>query len=187
MDRARFVILALSTTQHGAVSTRQLRERELTYDQIDHLCDSGEWRRVTVMVLRRAGSPRTRTQGLMEAALDAGRGAGLSHLVAAQHWGVRLRPGRIEVSRERATTTIPARLATVREQRLYPAHHRTVLDGIPTSVPSRIPFEIPATMPSQAEKVFDRLWARHLLGHRSIDRMLEEMSGRGRPGITLMR
>jgi len=187
VDQIRPVVLALSSQQHGAVSTPQLRERELTYDQIDHLCDSGEWLRVTALVVRRAGSPRTRAQELMEAVLDAGGGAGLSHLVAAQHWGVRLHPGRIDVSRERATTTIPARLATVHEPRLYPPHHRTVLDGVPVSVPSRIPFEVAATLPSQAEKVLDRLWTRNVLGHRSINRMLEEMRGRGRPGITLMR
>lgn len=187
MQTPRLVIHELSTTQHGSVATSQLRDRDLTYDQIDHLCDSGEWERVTSLVLRRRGSPRTRAQELMEAVLDAGRGAGLSHLIGAQHWGVRLRPGRIDVSRERATTTIPARLATVHEPRLYPPHHRTVLDGIPVSVPSRIPFEVAGTAPSQAEKVLDRLWGRNLLGYRSVNRMLGEMGGRGRPGISLMR
>ena len=187
MDHAQAVILDLSSVQHGAVSTWQLRSHDLSYDEIDHLCDSGEWCRVTPLVLRRAGSARTRAQALMEAVLDAGRAAGLTHLVAAQQWGVNVRPGRVDVSRERATTTIPSRLASVHEPRSYPPHHRTVLDGIPISVPSRIPFEVAATTPSQAEKVLDRLWGRNLLGYRSINRMLDELAGRGRPGITLMR
>lgn len=187
MGHPRTVIFNLSSAQHGAVGTWQLRDRQLTYDEIDHLCDSGEWWRVTPLVLRRVGAPRTRQQELVEAVLDGGRSAGLSHLVAAQQWGVNLKAGRIDISRERATTTIPGRLATVHEPRSYPPHHRTVLDGIPISVPSRIPFEVAATLPSQAGKVLDRLWGRNLLGHRSINRMLDELSGRGRPGITLMR
>lgn len=187
MDPARAVILDLSSAQHAAVGIWQLREHDLSYDEIDHLCDSGEWQRVTPLVLRRAGSARTRAQELMEAVLDGGRHAGLTHLVAAQHWGVKLRPGRIDVSRERGTTTIPGRLATIHEPRSYPPHHRTVLDGIPISVPSRIPFEVAGTTPSRAEKVLDRLWGRNVLGYRSINRMLEELGGRGRPGITLMR
>lgn len=187
MDQARAVILDLSSAQHASVGIWQLRERDLSYDEIDHLCDSGEWHRITPLVLRRAGSARTRAQELMEAVLDGGRHAGLTHLVAAQHWGVKLRPGRIDVSRERGTTTIPGRLATIHEPRSYPPHHRTVLDGIPISVPSRIPFEVAGTTPSRAEKVLDRLWGRNVLGYRSINRMLEELGGRGRPGITLMR
>ncbi len=180
-------ILALAARQHGSVAIPQLRALGASRDVIAHLMASGQWIRVTPMVLRRAGSPPTHDQALMEAVLDAGSGAALSHLPCAHKWGVNTRPGHPEVMRQRGTTTIPARLARVHEPRLFPAHHRTVLDGIPVCVPSRIPFDVAATLPSQAAKVLDRLWALGVLNHTSVSEMLGELAERGRPGIVLMR
>jgi very-short-patch-repair endonuclease len=139
------------------------------------------------MVLRRRGAPETRSQALMIAALDAGHGAAISHLPGAAIWGTNVRPGGIEVMRERGTTSTPARFARIHEPRLFPPHHRTTVDGVPVTIPSRIPFDVAATAPSQAAKVLDRLWANHLVTHRTMTTMLDELAERGRSGITLMR
>jgi len=180
-------ILALSERQHGLVAIPQLTALGATRHLINHLIASGQWERVSPMVLRRAGSPPTRRQGIMVAVLDAGAGAAVSHLPGARLWGVNVKPGSLDITRERGTTTIPARFARIHEPRLFPPHHRTVLDGIPVCVASRIPFDVAATLPSQAPKVLDRLWALNVLGFTSTNQMLEELAERGRPGIRLMR
>lgn len=179
--------VALAAGQHGSVSVPQLIELGATKEVIRHLVASGQWGRVTPMVLRRAGSPRTRAQELTEAVLDAGRGAAVSHLPAAAWWRLNVKPGGVEVTRPRGTTTIPARLGRVHEPRWFPQHHWTVFDGVAVTVPSRLPFDVAATLPAMAERVLDRAWARGLLGHQSTARMLTELAERGRPGITLMR
>jgi very-short-patch-repair endonuclease len=62
--------------------------------------------------------------------------------------------------------------------------HRSVA----VTVPSRIPFDIAALGDARgAERALDRAWARHILDYASSRRMLEELAGKGRKGITLMR
>jgi very-short-patch-repair endonuclease len=182
-------VIALAEQQHGSVSVPQLYALGATESFIRHLVGSGQWIRVTPMVLRRRGTPRSRGQRVVEAVLDAGCGAALSHTSAAawwRMWGFRLDP--LEVMRLRATTSTPSRLvARIHEPRLFPDHHRKVLDGAPVTVASRIPFDLAATRPWLAEKALDRGWALGVLGHRSTSRMLFELSERGRTGITLMR
>ncbi len=182
-------LYALSERQHGSLATRQAHALGLTYDEVDHLMDSGEWERVTGSVIRRVGSPRSRGQRVMEAVLDAGEGAALSHTSDAAWWRLRgFRLNEIEVARRRNTRSQPARLADIiHEPRLLPRHHRTVLDGVPVIVPSRIPFDLAATRPWLAEKALDRAWAANLLSYTSVTRMLRELATRGRPGITQMR
>jgi very-short-patch-repair endonuclease len=177
----------LACRQHGVVSVPQLTALGATRHVIGHLIASGQWERLSPLVLRRTGSPATRRQQLMIAVLDAGAEAGLSHLVAARLWGVNCRAGWPDVMRQRGATTIPSRFARIHEPRLFPDHHRTVLDGIPVCVPSRIPFDVAAALPTQAPKVLDRLWGLGLLSHRSTHQMLDELAERGRKGIRLMR
>ena len=179
--------LSLASRQNGAVGVSQLIELGASESTIRHLVRSGQWIRVTPLVLRRAGTPRTRGQILTEAVLDAGQGAALSHLPASAWWGLNVRPGGVEVMRERGTTSLPARLGRIHEPRCFPAHHRTTFQGVPVTVPSRLPFDVAATLPSQAAKVLDRAWARGLLSHQSVTAMLSELAERGRPGIALMR
>jgi very-short-patch-repair endonuclease len=180
-------ITALAARQHGVVSIAQVRRLGASHHAIAHLVATGQWVRVSPMVLRRAGSPRTRSQEIMEAVLDAGAGAAVSHLSAASLWGLNVRPGSLDITRHRNDKVTPPRFARIHEPRFFPEHHRRVLDGIPVTVPARIPFDVAAVLPSQAAKVLDRLWARDLLGHRSAHRMLGELAERGRPGIRLMR
>ncbi len=181
------LLLALAAAQHGSIAVRQASALGATPEIIRHLVRSGQWIRVTPLVLRRAGSPRTRGQELVEAALDAGGTAAISHLPAAAWWQLNVKPGGVEVTRERGTTTVPPRLGHIHEPRSFPEHHRTVFQGVPVTVPSRIPFDVAATLPSQAAKILDRAWARGLLGHTSTMTMLDELAERGRPGIRLMR
>ncbi len=141
------------------------------------------------MVLCRTGSARTREQVVAEAVLDAGRRAGLSHHSDAAWFdlnGFLLRP--LHVTRLRDATSTPSRLSVIHEPRLLPDHHLTIHRGVSVIVPSRIPFDIAALGDAGgAERALDRGWARHILNSQSSYRMLDELAGKGRKGITLMR
>jgi very-short-patch-repair endonuclease len=181
-------LYALAASQHGAVSVPQLRQMGFTYDAIEHLVASGEWERVTTVVIRRTGAPKTKARDCCEAVLDAGLGAALSHTSGAAWWRLpafNLWP--LHVTRTRKRSDTPARLATIHEPRLFPDHHRTVLKGVPVCSPTRIVFDIAALAPHRAEVALDRAWARNLLSHRTMTTMLHELSQRGRTGLTLVR
>ncbi len=180
---------SLAERQHAMVSTIQLRSRGATDAEIKHLMASKQWERATRLTLRRVGSPRTRAQAASAAVLDAGRRAGLSHHSGAAWFdlnGFLLRP--LHVTRLRDATSTPSRLSVIHEPRLLPDHHLTIHKGVSVIVPSRIPFDIAALGDAGgAERALDRGWARHILNSRSSYRMLDELAGKGRKGITLMR
>jgi len=182
-------LTALCERQHGSVAVRQIMALGSTHEEVEHLITSRQWERVTGSVLRRVGTPPSRGQRVIEAVLDAGAEAGLSHRPAAAWWRVRgFHLADLEVTRLRNANSTPARLVRViHEPRLLPAHHLTVLDGVPITVPSRIPFDLAGTQPWLAEKALDRAWAANLLSHTSVMRMLDELAERGRRGITLIR
>jgi very-short-patch-repair endonuclease len=179
----------LAERQHGVVSTYQLREANATEAQIWHLVDRAQWERLTLRVLRRVGSPRTTPQAVATSVLDAGRRGALSHHCGAAWFalsGFRLFP--LHVSRARDATGMPSRLAVIHEPRRLPDHHLTTHRGVVVTVPSRIPFDIAELGDaSGAERALDRGWGLHLLNHDSSHRMLDELAGSGRRGITLMR
>ena len=179
----------LAERQHGAVAVPQLSALSVTEPMIRRMVESGRWIRVTPMVLRLAGSPSSRGQWVMEAVLDAGAGAALSHRAGTAWWRVRgFHLHDIEISRLRGTNSIPARLAhVIHEPRCLPAHHVTVLNGVPVTIPSRIPFDLAGTYPWLAEKALDRAWTANLLTYKSCMAMLDDLAERGRRGITLMR
>lgn len=189
MEALLLAVAALAEGQHGIVTIPQVMDLGGTRNAILHMVRSGQWERLSPMVLRRVGSPDTRGQRVIAAVLDAGVGAALSHRSAAAWWRLRgfiLRD--LEVIRLRSTNSIPPRLCRlIHEPRLFPAHHRTELDGVPIVVPSRIPFDLAATQPWLAEKALDRAWAANLLSYRSSMLMMDDLAERGRKGITLMR
>lgn len=182
-------LIALAERQHSSVAIRQVKALGASKSEVAHLTASGEWARITPSVLRRAGSPRSRGQRAVEAVLDAGEDAALSHRSDAAWWRLNgFSLADLEVTRLRNRNSQPARLATIiHEPRCFPEHHRTILDGVPVVVPSRIPFDLAATQPWLAEKALDRAWAKNLLSHQSVNLMLRELAERGRRGITLMR
>jgi very-short-patch-repair endonuclease len=182
-------LLAFATRQHGLVAVWQVIALGGTRDTIKHMVRSGNWERLTPMVLRRCGAPHSDGQRALAAVLDAGRRSGLSHHPSAAWFaqpGFRLFP--LHVIRQRDATSTPSRLATVHEPRTLPDHHLTTHRGVPVTVPSRIPFDIAALGDVRgAERALDRAWTRHLLNYASVTTMLSELAGKGRKGITLMR
>ena len=78
---------SLASAQHGAVSTAQLRQLGMTWNEIDRLRHDG-WRAITDRVLLIEGGPATRGRRLVSATLDAGPPAVISHVTAAAWWGL---------------------------------------------------------------------------------------------------
>lgn len=180
--------MQLAEAQHGLLSRAQLRERGLTFREVDRYWRSREWEPVTDQVARRKGAPRSTNQATMAAVLDSGPGAALSHLSAANRWGreaCRLRPFTVvRVANSRRTST----LAEVHRVRALPDRWLTRLDGIPIVRPELLALQLFAVCSDgRAERLTDRLWSDRLLSGPSIARFLDDLGRRGRNGTAGLR
>jgi very-short-patch-repair endonuclease len=178
----------LAEQHHGAVSRAQLRDAGLTFRAIDQLARSRNWTAVTRRVFRRTGSPDTAEQRLTIAVLDAGPGAVLSHLTAAQRWGLAgcpLEP--INVTRASTTSWVTGR-AIVHRVRSLPPIWTTTLQHIPIVRPELLALQLFAVCSfGRAERLTDRLWSMRLLSGPSIERFLDDHGRRGRNGTAGVR
>lgn len=186
MDRTDHLELAAS--QHGVVARPQLIELGWGYGEIAWLVGSGQWERVTSLVLRRVGSPATDRQAAVEAVLDAGPRAILSHLSAARIWGLvgcSLRPFH---AIRASTTTRVSTLTSVRRIDRLPDRWVTNLDGVPIVRPELLALQLfDVCSHERASTLTDRLWSYRLLSGRSIDTLLDELGARGRNGTAGLR
>jgi very-short-patch-repair endonuclease len=175
--------------QHGLLSRAQGRNLGARRDDFRRRLASPEWEALTSQVLRLAGTSETFLQRCMAAALDAGTGAVISRRAAARLWGL---PGfsepEIDVSRPRGATRRATRLARVHEPRHLPAHHVTVVAGIPVTTVARTLFDLAADVHARrAERALDNALARNLVSLRSLRVVTSKLAEHGRPGSTLMR
>jgi hypothetical protein len=181
-----------AATQHGLITTAQLRAAGFNKRQIHWAVTNGPLERLSSRLLRVAGSPETPAQRMLAAVLDAGPGSALSHTSALAWWEV---PGflldEIHVTHTRDGVHRPARLAHhVHDVVLLPGEHIRVLEGVPVVIPARALFDIASQRnihPKQIERAVDNAWAMRLVSGRSLHAMLDELAQRGRPGIRIMR
>lgn len=182
-------IRELAARQHGAVAGHQVAGMGLVRSEVRRELDGHAWSRAAPRVWVLNGSVATVERSAMVRLLAAGPGAVLSHHAAAALWGVPgfTLAGQVHVSRCRGSNgTTPDGVIVHRVRRL-PAHQITVLAGFPVVRPERIPFELAATAyPKRVERVIDDLWSRRLVDGRSLHRVLDELSARGRPGLGVM-
>jgi hypothetical protein len=182
----------IAETQHGLVTTGQLRTTGFTNAQIRWTVTDGRLIRLSPRLFRVRGAPETTAQRVLAAVLDAGPGSALSHASALGWWDV---PGfpldELDVTHERDGVHRPARLAQrVHDVVLLPDHHVRTLDSVPVVVPARALFDIagqPHVHPKRVERAVDNAWARRLVSGAALRAMLDELAQRGRPGIRLMR
>lgn len=182
-------IRELAAQQHGVVARAQCRRTGFDRDRLRPECDGGRWRALSPRVLQLVGAPDTGRMRVMAAVLDAGAEAVASHTTAAALWRL---PGfsmrRREVSRLHGGDYEPVLLGTVHHPRLLPAHHRTVLDGIPVTTPARTLFDLAGVLPpGRTERAVDNALAMSPTLLRALHRMLPELARRGRTGIRAMR
>lgn len=178
--------------QHALVTTDQLRDAGFDREGRKWLVRGGRLERVSPRVLRLLGAPETDAQRVLAAVLDAGPGSALSHTSALAWWRV---PGftlrEVHVTHPRSGKRRHRGLADgVHDVELLPEHHLRVLDGIPVVTPSRALFDLaamPRMPPARVERALDNAWSLRLVSGSTLQRMLEDLGSRGRPGIATMR
>ncbi len=174
----------LAATHHGVVCRRQLREAGCSERSIRRLFAHPRWEVVTDQVIRIVGVPRTDQMQLCAAVLDAGPDAVVSHLTAANCFGLSgcaLRP--VTITRLSSSTRTSS-LAEVHRVRRLPPGWLTVLDDLPIVRPELLAMQLFAVCRfERAERLVERLWADRLLSGRSLGRLLDEYGARGRDGI----
>jgi very-short-patch-repair endonuclease len=182
-------ILQASERQHGLVLAVDARTAGLTRSALRHSIAAGRLEPMTPRVLRVAGVPRTSTQTVLAAVLDASPGAFACGPTAAALWGVpgyRLLPA--HVVRPRGVSGRRTGLAQMHAIVGLRPTHVTVLDQVPVVRPEVVALQLCAEEhPARAERALDSLWRRRLLSARSVRRTLDDLAVQGRGGVRLLR
>ena len=191
MDDVDDRLRAVAATQHALLTTSQAVRAGLTPAALAHRLHRGSLERLTPRVLRVAGCPVTREQGLLLGVLDAGPRAALSHTTALSMWGVRgFTDDPIHVIRHRDEGDRPGRQRVVHEVRELPDEEIRVLDGIPLVSPALALLQLAGMRtcsPERLGRAVDAAWSDRLVSYRSMSALAERMSARGRSGLTAYR
>jgi very-short-patch-repair endonuclease len=179
----------LAELQYSVIARRQARAIGASAAALRHRARGPDWEPVTPAVLRLRGSRHSDEQRAMSAVLDAGHGAVLSHNAAAAWWGL---PGfdleALHVTRSRGRSGHTSRLAQLHEVRVLPSHHVTVLRSVPVTTPARTLFDLAGTLhPKRVERAIENAWSDRIVDGRVLSSMLDDMAGRGRRGVSVMR
>jgi len=182
-------ITRLLERQHGIVTDEQARAAGLTHEAIRHLVRTGRWERVAGGVYRLVGSPPTWEQRVIGEVLAAGPASAASHRSAAALLGIPgfERRGRPElttprVRRHRSTS------AVVHRWRPFPSHHLTVIEGIVTTRVARTLVDLAGVVkPGRTERAVDNCLAAGTVTYRGLNATFQELAGRGRAGVAVMR
>ncbi len=178
---------SLAELQHGVVARRQVGPS--TSAKVEREIRSKRWEPLYWGVYRLRGSPPTEEQRVTAAVLRAGPGALASHSSAAALWNL---PGydlgHAEVTRLRATRSSTVDGIIVHEPRKLLAGHVTSVSRITVSTPARTLFDLAGREPSgRMARLVDRCLSRGLTTTTALQRTLDELAQRGRPGIRTMR
>jgi len=187
----------LAARQHGLVSIGQMASLGFDVHRRRRLIDGLRWHRLSGRVAMLVGTPASDGRAAMLAVLDAGAGAALRGVSAAAWWGIpgnSLRP--LHVARVRHSANHEPRTGRVHDPVLLPPDHVLELDHVPVVVPARALFDIAGSKRRGAERpwwiermarMVDNAWSLRLVSGQTMHAMLDDLKGRGRPGIQVMR
>lgn len=180
---------SLAEKQHGLFRLDQARRAGFTRAAIRHRRRRGTWEPLQRGVYRVPGSVRTWEQRLTAVVFASGPVAAASHRSAAALLGI---PGFkrdvLEVTTPRPRRHRGERKAIVHRWRPFPAHHLTVVDGIPTTNVARTLIDLAGLLhPARTERVLDNCLSSGLVTLAAVRTVFDEMRSRGRKGIALMR
>lgn len=179
----------IAARQHGVLLRSQAQQCGLTNDAITHRIDRGRLVPLTPSILAVAGSPDTRWRRAMATVLQAGSGGCLAFDSAAAIYdlpGYRLEP--IHVWRIRDQTRRENPLGIQHKSRRLPEHHLRRIHGILSTTPTRMLADQAAVLPlGQLARLVDHTWGRGFTGHQPLVQMTDELRGRGRTGIPMLR
>ncbi|MBS1848816.1 MAG: DUF559 domain-containing protein [Actinobacteria bacterium] len=191
-------IIRLAHAQHGVFSTDQLPGIEGS--KLRDRVASGRWIRQGDRVYSIAGSPDTWHQRLWIRLLNAGPGSVVGRCAASRLYRLRWFPDeRLDIVQPECTVT-RAKPRTSRRTSSLPPAHCTVHEGFPITTIERTLFDLAGLTsyrraqrgwiyvpPPTVERIIDDALA---AGKASLSRLaavFADLSGRGRPGTTLMR
>lgn len=117
------------------------------------------------------------------------RGGVISGVSAAALWGLPgFAAGPVHVSLSRGANGSFVSLGIPHRTRYLPAHHRTVLDGIPVTTVARTLFDLAGCLhPTRTERALDNALSHKFVGLETLRRVTIELLARGRKGSALMR
>jgi hypothetical protein len=178
----------LAARQHAHVALEQahtlMRSREL-----QARLRGPDWELTTDRVMRLVGAPVHPVEPLVVAVLDAGHGAVASYAAAAAVWQLPGFPlGPIELSRERGRSGRRPSLGRIHDHRSLPAHHTTIVRGVPVTTLPRTIFDLAGRLhPARTERIVASVIGKSPGTLRVLHRLLPELAERGRNGIVVMR
>lgn len=183
--------LALASTQHSLVTSRQCRDVGLSRDSVRRLVARGAWAREAPGLYRIAGSPRTWQSRAMAAALAAGPDALVSHRSAAHLWGLDGfgPPGRIDVTVRRHSRPRKRSGVTVHESNAFDLAGPTRRWGVPVTGAARTLIDVAAVARDELTvlRALDEIRRQRLATWPELWEMLLVHAARGRPGIVTAR
>lgn len=179
----------LIEAQHGVFSRAQARAYGMDRRALARLVRLGVIEVVTTRVLRARGAPQTPEQGLMIHVLDGGAATAAARRDAGWLWQLPgFAPGTHDVVRSRELSS-RASAGSDHWPRLLPAHHLTVVRGIPVTTLARTIFDLAASPQHHGRlpRIIDTIHGRSPSILLALHTMLDELAQRGRGGITFMR
>ena len=179
-------VARMAAVQHGLVERSQVLAGGVSASALQRMVAARRLDVVQTRVYRAVGAPPTWEQRLLAAVLCAGPGAVASHRSAARLWGL--------ADHEEVEVTTPVRRgrrptgAVVHfsaDLAMSPPVRRR---GVPTVDPMRALVDLGAVVPRAAvEDALDRALERRLVTVEGVERALEVLARRGRPGAGVLR
>jgi predicted transcriptional regulator of viral defense system len=188
MLEAEARLAKVAARQCGAFTLEQARGAGFSGSQVQRRLDAGAWVRLYPRVYRHGASPPNRALLLTAAILWAGPDAVLSHTTAAAMWRVAAdAPDRVELLVPRTRAPRIAGVVTHRAARLDRTDVTTRW-RLPVTNPVRTLIDLAAVVPgAELAAILDRAFGRGLVTRRALERRLETLGTRGRPGTASLR
>jgi very-short-patch-repair endonuclease len=183
---ARVALIAMR--QHGLVTLAQARAAGATRAMVRARVAARRWLEIERGVYAIAGSPATWRQRLLAAALTLGPTGVAATRSGAALFGVPGFPERpIELLVLRPEQGRP-RSGLVRQTKLLPESHRTVIDGIPVTALPRTIFDLASPLPmGRVARALDHSLAYGLAPVERFWDVFFDLAERGRTGTRVMR
>lgn len=183
------MVLEQAARSHGVVSTHQLYAAGLSHGAISRLVEAGRLVDMGTGAWLVGGAPLTQEAQILGAIRGLEGDVWASHRTAAWLHQIPVYgpAGLIEVTRMYGASANRGSLIVHRSTRA-PAHHLTVVRGIPVSSVPRTMFDLARlTGPRVLDRAVEEVLRARLCTIGALHQVLAELGGRGRPGTVKFR
>ncbi len=193
-------VVLIASRQHGAFHRRQLTQGRATDRALHRRVVAGQWERAAPRVYVLRGAPDTWHRRLWIGLLEAGHETLASRRSAAALVSIPgFRPGPVDILKGEAHEE-RMRSCELHVSSWIPPHHRTTVDGFPTTSVARTLFDLaalgtparrrrglPYLHPDRAERAVDDALVRDLTTLDELAEVVATLGRQGRPGTRRMR